>query len=161
MADVTGVQHEGGRDWQRIDFVHRRLQGAHHVRVRRLVEPHVAVADLDETEFAFIFMAPHKGETAQAVGAEYAAFDHAKGARPRPRHTLQETSAVNSVMVVVVQNFVADFGFQTCLAILFIHLRAPWVQLGCPSALLTAKRRVYSQQTRMNWNWRVWERQVC
>src|SRR5208337_380622 len=133
MADVTGVQHEGGRDWQRIDFVHRRLQCAHHVRVRRLVEPHVAVADLDETEFAFIFMAPHKGETAQAVGAEYAAFDHAKGARPRPRHTLQETSAVNSVMVVVMQKLVVDSRLNTLVAILFIHCALLGYSLGCPS----------------------------
>src|SRR5208283_3560156 len=144
MADVAGVQHEGGGDWQRVDFVHRGLKCAYNVRIRSLIEPHVAVADLNETEFALIFRAPERRETAQAVGVEYAAFDDAKGARPSPRHTLQETPAVDSIVVVIMQNFVVDVGLHTVVAILFIHLRAPWVQLGCPSALLTARRRVYS-----------------
>ncbi len=119
MADVAGVQDEGGRDRQRIDFVYGGLQGADNVRIRRFVEPHVAVADLDEAEVALVFMAAER-KAAQAVGVEHAAFDYAKGASSRPCHALQETSAIDSVMVVVMQKFVADFGLRAFGTILFL-----------------------------------------
>src|SRR5208283_956869 len=102
MADVASVQYESWWDWQGIDLVHRGLQCTHNVRIRCLVEPHVAITDLDEAKFSLGCMFPELGKATQAVRTEHPAFDHAKGARPRPRHALQEAAAINSVMVVVV-----------------------------------------------------------
>ena len=52
MRDVAGVQHELGRNGQRVDLRDRGLQRSNHVGIRGLVEAHVAVADLHEAEFA-------------------------------------------------------------------------------------------------------------
>ena len=143
MADVAGVQHERRSDRQRIDLVDRGLQGRDHVRIRRLVESHVAVADLHETEFALVFMAAER-ETAQAVGIEHAALDHAKGARAGPRHALQESSAVNSVVVVVMQ--ISSLSVGRTLSKRFLSVIVPMqMSSECPSRLLTDQGHVYSR----------------
>ncbi len=52
MRDVSRMKHELGSHRQRINLVDRRLQSRCDIRIRRLVEPHVAVADLNKTEIA-------------------------------------------------------------------------------------------------------------
>ena len=46
MRDIAGVNDKGWLDGKRIDLVDRFLQRADGVRIRRLVEPDMAVADL-------------------------------------------------------------------------------------------------------------------
>src|SRR5262249_58479830 len=48
MGDIAGVNDEGWLDRKRIDFVQRFLVRGDSVRVRRLVESDMAVADLQE-----------------------------------------------------------------------------------------------------------------
>jgi hypothetical protein len=48
MGDIAGVNDEGRLDRERTDLVQRFLERAEGVRVRRLVEADMAVADLQE-----------------------------------------------------------------------------------------------------------------
>jgi len=52
VTQVACMNNEVGLLRQCVDFVYGRLQRAHDVRVSRLVETHVSVADLDEVEFS-------------------------------------------------------------------------------------------------------------
>src|ERR1035438_8454880 len=97
MTDVPGVQDESGRHWQRVDLVNRGLQRTNHVGVCGFVETHMAIADLNETEFSLECTVTHSGNASQAEGTQHSAFDHAKNTRARPCHALQEAAAVDSV----------------------------------------------------------------
>src|SRR5262245_23661927 len=68
VADVAGVQQELWRRRERIDLVHRSLQRARYVRIRRLVESHVAIADLREAQLAFHLRGIKLRNSAQAIG---------------------------------------------------------------------------------------------
>jgi hypothetical protein len=52
VAQVACVNDEIGLLRQPVDFVDGGLQSSGYIGVRRLVEAHVAVADLDEVEFS-------------------------------------------------------------------------------------------------------------
>ena len=52
LTEVAGVKHECGRHWQGIDFCNRFLQGGGYIWVGRLIEADMAVADLQEAQFA-------------------------------------------------------------------------------------------------------------
>src|SRR5258708_2894040 len=106
MADVPGVEHEFGRRRQGIDLVDSRLKGGSHVRIGRLVEPHVAVADLNEAEVSLRLFFSDLGKTAEAIRLHDSAVDHAQGPRAGPGHALQKPSAVDSIIVVVMQNLI-------------------------------------------------------
>src|SRR6185503_19712015 len=45
-------------------------------------------------------------ERAHGIGLQNAALHHVEGARPRPGHALQEPTAIDAVVVVVVQDHV-------------------------------------------------------
>jgi len=69
----------------------------------------VAIADLDEAEFALCFMAAHLRQPAQAIGLEHSSFDHTKRPGTGPGHALQKSSAVNAIPVMIVQDFIFEF----------------------------------------------------
>src|SRR5947207_185208 len=129
MADVSGMKNEIRRRGQCVDLGDSGLQGAGYICIGGLVETHVAVTDLDEAKFSLGILACDLGKTAEAVGLQDPAFHHAKGAGTGPRHTFQETSPVNSVMVVVMQEFV--FGFLSHLLSSFKVLRSGVGTLPC------------------------------
>ena len=52
MTDVPSVQKEFGLLGKSIDLIHGSFQCGDHVRIGRLVETHVAVADLYEAELS-------------------------------------------------------------------------------------------------------------
>ena len=52
VAEVACVNDEVGFLWQSVDFVDGGLQSGGYIGIRRLVEAHVTVADLDEVEFS-------------------------------------------------------------------------------------------------------------
>src|SRR5205807_8750711 len=72
MRDVAGVDHEGWLRRHCLDLADGLFERAIDVRVRGLVEPHVAVADLQEGERAYALRhrLVHKPK-----GARYAARD--------------------------------------------------------------------------------------
>ena len=129
MADVSGMKNEIRRRGQCVDLGDSGLQSAGYICIGGLVETHVAVTDLDEAEFSLGILAANLGKTAEAVGLQDPAFHHAKGAGAGPGHALQETSAVNSIMVVVMQEFV--FGFLSHLLSSFKVLRSGVGTLPC------------------------------
>src|ERR1039457_679026 len=141
MTDVSGVQDESGRYWQSVDFVDRGLQRANDVGVRCFVETHMAIADLNETEFSLEFMTAHSGNPPQAIGVQHSAFDHAQGTRARPCHTLQEAPAVDSVAVRFVESLFLRFNLHWLLL-----LRSFAVRFEFPSLWLTARRHVNSSK---------------
>ena len=54
----------------------------------------------------FMFARVHLRKTAHAVRLQNAALHHAERARPRPGHALQKAAAIDSIVVVIVQDFV-------------------------------------------------------
>ena len=52
MGDVASVQNEFRRMRQGVDLIDSGFQRGNHVRICGLVESHVAVADLNKTEFS-------------------------------------------------------------------------------------------------------------
>src|ERR1700678_1651691 len=117
MADIARVQQEFGRRRQSIDFVHSRPERAGNVRIRRLVESHMAVADLHETQLSSHLLRVKFTATAHAERLQYAALHHAQCARSGPGHTFEKTPPVDSVVVVIVYNF---------LTRLAVHILPPW-----------------------------------
>ena len=110
MADVSRVQQKLRRRRQRIDLIDRRFLSSGHVQIRRFVESHVAVADLHEAQLARCRgIRSQIGKPAQAVRLQYAALHHAQRARSCPRHALQKSAAIDSVLVVIVQDLVFHF----------------------------------------------------
>ena len=99
MGNVAGVNQEFGLGLEGFDPIKGDLQGGRDIRVRRLVESHMAVAQLHEAQLAVHFLL---GGFTERVGTENSALHNAKRARPRPSHAFQKSSAINAVMVVVV-----------------------------------------------------------
>src|SRR5437763_11728296 len=99
MGNVAGVNQEFGLGLEGFDPIKGDLQGGRDIRVRWLVESHMAVAQLHEAQLAVHFLL---GGFTERVGTENSALHNAKRARPRPSHAFQKSSAINAVMVVVV-----------------------------------------------------------
>jgi hypothetical protein len=105
VGDVARVQHELGGHRERVDLVDGRLQRPHDIGIRRLVESHVAVADLDEAKLARRHGPRH---AAQGERLQDAALHDAEGSRSGPRHAGQESPPVDPVVVVVDQELVSS-----------------------------------------------------
>src|SRR5271155_2822030 len=89
-----------------IDFVDRRLQSSGDVRIGWFVKPDVAVADLDKAEvraFAGIFVGTLATAFCESPGYRNATTHGPDEARARPCHALQESAAINSIVVEVLQ----------------------------------------------------------
>src|SRR5947208_7973577 len=101
MADVSGVQDELGSDRQRINLVDGSLEGTDDIRVGRLVESHVTVADLHKCKFAFVHLG-RVAAMAKAIAVEHTAFEYADSASARPCHAAEKSAAVDAILMVVV-----------------------------------------------------------
>jgi hypothetical protein len=66
----------------------------------------VAVADLRETQLADHIRCTHFANAAHAVRLQHSALHHAERPGTGPRHAFQKATSVNSVMIVIVQNFI-------------------------------------------------------
>src|SRR5882762_1464229 len=109
MADIAGMKQEFGRLLQRIDLVYRRLKRSRNIRVRRLVESHVAIANLYKTKLAGRYRRLVEiGKLAQAIRLQHAALHYAQRASAGPCHALQKSAAIDAVVVVIVQYFIFD-----------------------------------------------------
>src|SRR5438270_12754202 len=98
MGNVAGVNQEFGLGLEGFDPIKGDLYGGRDIRVRRLVESHVAVAQLHEAQLAVHFLF---GGFTERVGSKNSALHNAKRAGPRPSHAFQKSSAINAVIVVV------------------------------------------------------------
>src|SRR5579884_3525087 len=103
MADVAGVQQKLRLHVKRLYAVECGLKSPGDVRIGGLVESHVAVADLNEAEFALRL---HSRGVRQGIGLEHSSLNYAQSARSCPRHTFQKAAAVDAVVVVVMGDFV-------------------------------------------------------
>src|SRR5437588_6361595 len=110
MADIAGVQNKIRLLWKSIDLVHRSLQCCDHVGIGGLVESHVAVANLHETEFSHfvgLHLRAHLG--GQSARCQHASLNNTEGTGASPRHALQKATAVDSVIIMVVLDESSSF----------------------------------------------------
>src|SRR5579864_8841418 len=106
MADITGVDHEVRTRRQRIDLIHRCFEGADHIRVRRFIESHVAITDLYKGEFSLGVIWTDACKVTEAVRVQDSALNNTKCPGARPGHAFEKTAAVDSIVIVIVQDFV-------------------------------------------------------
>src|SRR2546429_5988764 len=97
---ARGVKNEFWSCRQTFNFAHRHFKRCRDIRIRGLVESHVAVADLDEAQLSHGVLRICFRHSAQGVGLQHSTLNYAEGARTRPGHALQEPSAVNSIVVM-------------------------------------------------------------
>src|SRR6476659_6929895 len=105
MGEVTRVQNEFWRVRQGIDLVDRGPQRGNHIRIRRLVEPHVTVADLYKAELSRAMHLPGAHLCSQSSRLQNSAFHDAERAGARPRHAFKKSPAIDAIMVVVVLDY--------------------------------------------------------
>ena len=99
MGDVAGVDHEGRLLRQRADLGDRLLKRRQRVRVGRLVEADMAVADLQEGEgggFRRLRLAE------QAERFRHAAGDCPQNAGARPDHAFEGVAAADAFGLAIV-----------------------------------------------------------
>src|SRR5207247_1071357 len=101
MGDIAGVNDEGWLDRKRIDLVQRFLERADSVRVRRLVESDMAVADLQEGQ-------PTRCDgpclADNAHRARDAAGDGPQDAGTGPGHAFENFAPADAVPVIVIRS---------------------------------------------------------
>src|SRR5215469_650606 len=122
------MQHELGWRSQTIDFVHGCLQRPYHIRIRRLVKSHVTVADLDEAQFAS-GLGSQLRHSAQAIRLQDAPLYDTKRSGSCPGHTLQETPAVDPVVIVIDQKLIFSLLEHLALLIYYFLFHSP---SACP-----------------------------
>ena len=101
MGDIAGVNDEGWLDRKRIDLVQRFLERADSVRVRRLVESDMAVADLQEGQ-------PTRCDgpclADNAHRARDAAGDGPQDAGTGPGHAFENPAPADAALVAVIRS---------------------------------------------------------
>src|SRR5262249_15150598 len=127
VADVARMQDEFWVDRERVDPVDRRFQRADHVGIRRLVESHVAVADLHETQLA---RGDDACRAAQRVRLENAALHEKQRARARPGHAAEKPAPVNAVLAVIARNRVLALIFPAVVGHVVLLVRAHYERRG-------------------------------
>src|SRR6266404_4864217 len=102
LTQIAGMNDEIRFVGHRVDFIDRCLQSSGDVRVSRLVETDVTVADLDKAEVPTFAGIPAVafGECPRYRDATAHGPDQPG---PRPRHTLQEPAAVDAIVVEILQ----------------------------------------------------------
>src|SRR5260370_3777094 len=100
VAQIACVNNEVGLLRQGVDLIDRLLERTGNVGIPGLAEAHVAVSDLDEVECSL----RRHHLFAESLRRQYAAANGPDDARSGPSHTFQETAAVNTVVVVVVND---------------------------------------------------------
>src|SRR4029077_5888982 len=101
MGDIAGVNDEGWLDRKRIDLVQRFLERADSVRVRRLVESDMAVADLQKGQ-PTRFRCPCLADNAHRAGD--AAGDSPQHAGTGPGHAFENLAAADAAIVAVIKS---------------------------------------------------------
>src|SRR5262249_42920243 len=101
MGDIAGVNDEGWLDRKRIDLVQRFLERADSVRVRRLVESDMAVADLQEGQ-PTRFDGPCLADNAHR--ARDPAGDGPQDAGTGPGHAFENFAPADAALVVVIRS---------------------------------------------------------
>jgi hypothetical protein len=66
----------------------------------------VAVADLHEAQLTRPYFASHLRHLAHAVGLQDSTLHDAESTSSSPRHTLQESTPVDTIVVVIMQQFI-------------------------------------------------------
>jgi hypothetical protein len=122
MSEVAGVEHEGWGCGQSVDFCHRHLQGRDDIRIRRLVESDMAVADLDKTQLTLQGIGVVTVQVAEREGFQYPAFEYTKGSGTSPSHAFEKASPVNAVVVVIVDDVVGHGLSASLTSCLRVHL---------------------------------------
>src|SRR4051794_4430908 len=99
MRDVAGVDHERWLFRHRVDLVDGFLQRADRIRIGRLVEADMAVADLQERHAGGL---GGQRRVDNAERARHAAGDGPEHAGAGPGHAFQDLASADTVPVVVV-----------------------------------------------------------
>src|ERR1700685_1524246 len=137
MADVAGVQQEVWRRRQRVDFIYGCLESSHNIRIGRLVEAHVAVADLNKAEVST--SAGMLGNIfRESPGNGNAAAHGPYQTRPGPGHAFQKSAAVDNVVVEILE-FLMDK-----ILVVIRH----FASVVCRSVWITGGPRFYSLQNK-------------
>ena len=97
MTDVAGMDHEGGLLRQRDDLADRFLQRAARIGIGRLVEAHMAVADLQEGEPLRV---RRHGLAHDAQRVRHAAGNSPKHAGADPGHAFEDFAPVYAIVAV-------------------------------------------------------------
>jgi hypothetical protein len=102
MAEVAGMNDEFRLIFQAIDSVYGGLKGGGYIGIRRLVETHVAVTDLNEMQIAAGLLI---GTSTVLALSEYGGFGNASrrdrphDSRAGPSHAFEESSAIHAVLM--------------------------------------------------------------
>src|SRR6476659_9498922 len=100
MGNVAGVQDERRRNIQRIDLGNGGFKSRDYIRVCRLIESHVTIADLDKAKVGLANFCRARG-IIKAVRLQHSPLKQAKRSRTRPGHALEKSPAVDSILVMV------------------------------------------------------------
>jgi len=105
VADVTGMDHESGFLRQRDDLVHGLLKRAERIGIGRLVEAHMAVADLQERQALNVLrLRLRLAHDAQRV--RHAAGNGPKHAGADPGHAFEDFTSVYAIVAVEIAHFI-------------------------------------------------------
>jgi hypothetical protein len=79
----------------------------------------MTVTDLDKAQLGLDILLLELRETAEAVGLKDSALDQAEGSGSCPGHALQKTSAIDSVVIMIMQDLIFAVALHCVLPILF------------------------------------------
>src|SRR5262249_69672 len=103
MADVASMQDEFGLLGKRVDLVHGGFQGPDYIRICRFIESHVAVTDLHKTDPThFVGLHLRAQLRSESVGLQHSTFNQAECTGAGPGHTFKKSTAIDSVVIVIV-----------------------------------------------------------
>jgi hypothetical protein len=111
MGDVAGVDHERGFYRQRLDSVDGFLVGAGRIGIGRLVEAHMAVADLQERQPSYILC--HRFVD-NAERARHAARYRPQDPGSSPGHAFKDLATADAAASLLI---VVTHGVSPCLPI--------------------------------------------
>src|SRR5439155_14713539 len=97
VRDIAGMDHERRPDRQRLDLADRLFERAIDVRIGRLIEADMAVADLQECEGGRRL---RRGFPDDAERARHAARDRPEHPGPRPGHAFEDFAPADAIVMV-------------------------------------------------------------
>src|SRR6516225_1136011 len=100
VAEVAGMNEKLRLVVERIDLIYCTLQSAVHVGVCRAIEPDVTVANLHKSQVAFGGLPP----LSKCFRGRDPSADGPHNASPSPSHALEETAAVDTILVDIFNN---------------------------------------------------------
>jgi hypothetical protein len=103
----------------------------------------VTVTDLDKAQLGLDILLLELRETAEAIGLKHSAFDEAEGSGSCPGHAFQEASAVDSVVIMVMQDFIVLVALHRVL----LNLAGEAASVSCFSQEITVTSGFYSSAT--------------